>query len=66
MEWADIARLDRYWADAPPVHELVALAVGLKRSRGSEADRSKRPDIGISAEELLRVFNSGAAVPLGA
>lgn len=66
MEWIDIGALYRYWREQPPVHELAALAVPFKRSTGVEADRSRRPDIGISAEELLRVFESGAAVPIGA
>lgn len=67
MEWIDIASLYRYWRDSPPVHEIVGDYLGVRRSsRGAEADRSQRPDIGISAEELLRVFESGAAVPLGA
>ena len=68
MEWADIARLYRYWRDAPPVHELVAGAVGLKPApsvRGSETDRTVRPSLELSAEEILRGFNSGTQTPIG-
>lgn len=65
MEWADIARLYRYWAEAPPVHELVAAAVGFRRPRGAEADRAERPALELSADEIVRGFNAAAAVPMG-
>ena len=65
MEWADIARLYRYWREAPPVHELAAIAIQFKPSRGAEADRTERPVLELSAEEIVRGFHAGTAVPIG-
>lgn len=58
MEWADIARLYRYWQESPPVHELVAGAVGFK-APPREADPGERPSLGMSFDELRRAILAG-------
>jgi hypothetical protein len=61
MEWADVARLYRYWRESPPVHELVAAYLGVKPSRGREAAPDARPDIGMTGDEIRAGFH--AATP---
>lgn len=63
-EWADIADLYRHWRDAPPVDELVAAAVGFKAPKGREADRAERASLDLSAEDIIRGFQTATAVPL--
>lgn len=36
MAMRDVLALLRYWRDAPPVHELLAVALGLDPSRRAE------------------------------
>lgn len=58
MEWADIAKLYRYWRDAPPVHELVALAIGWKPPADDVTD-ANRIDIGMTYKELEAAMARG-------
>jgi hypothetical protein len=64
IQWADIARLYRYWLEAPPVHELVAGFLGVK-APPSAALPDDRPDIGMSFDEMRRLAESGAGQVVG-
>lgn len=58
MGWSDIAELYRYWRDAPPVHELVALAVGFKPAP-RDIDASGRINVGMTYHEIEAAMAKG-------
>ena len=49
LTWPRIQALCRYWNDHPPVHELVAAAIGVKPSNKEKA----------SLGELISMFEGG-------
>jgi hypothetical protein len=53
MEWADVARLYRYWNESPPVHELVAAWIGYKPPTPSAPVGAPAVDFG-ALKELIK------------
>lgn len=47
MEWADVARLYRYWRERPPLHELP-FAMGLVTSQEKLSDAPPPPSMNMS------------------
>ncbi len=50
LTWPRIDSLYRYWQDHPPVHELVAAAMGVKPQEKKTS----------SIEEIMALFQGGA------